>query len=543
MDVNDSDQQALLPRPGLPSRLWRSVLAVSVSMACLLLAVPAPGARARTFHTVLQDDGLSLFAPTWLPQFMAKLRWLGVDELRISAEWKIEAPDPNSPVAPREFRIDDPGAYDSPGMKLLDRAVRAAARAGIGVIIDPAFGAPLWATLHPTAGAFHSNIDVGKLVAWETMLARRYNGSFVPAGEHTPLPRVGTFTLWNEPNGPTFLQPQWRDGVAASADWIRELTELAYPAIKRASPGATVLIGNTSNAGSDVPSGSDGVAPMAFIRRLACVDAQLHPITDGACAHFRTVPADGFAHHPYERDAPPWVPSGAGQQGWAQMGDLPQLQSLLDRLVTMHRFAPGASDLWLTEQAYESNAELSNRPWSEPSQAQMNAASEYLAWRDPQTTSFAQFLLRDTLTYETLVFRYRTGRPAAQLAGTWTTGLMREDMTAKPALAMFRSPVVARVLAGAGSGGGGSSGGGELLEVWGRARPVRAPTKVRIQVRSGGAYRDAGSAVTDQNGIFDTEVAVAHVRPGLEVRFQWLAPTGTWQSSPRTGTLPIPGPT
>jgi hypothetical protein len=527
MDGEDRDRQ----------RLMRARVVTVVVVCAAFLTSPSAPAGARTLHTVLQDDALSLFAPGWLPRFTSRLRWLGVDELRISAEWKLEAPDPTSSVVPRGFRFSDPSEYDSPGMRLLDQAVRAAARAGIGVIIDPAFAAPLWATgAHDRAGGdFHTDIDVRQLVAWETMLARRYNGTFVPPGMHTPLPRVGAFTLWNEPNGPTFLRPQWVGGVPASADWTREVTVLAYPAIKRASPGATVLIGNTSDAGSDVPSAFDGVAPMAFIRRLACVDAQLHPISDGSCAHFHIVPANGFAHHPYERDAPPWEQSGAGQQGWAQMGDLPELQSLLDRLVAMHRLARGASNLWLTEQGYESNAELSNRPWSEARQAQMNAASEYVAWRDPQLQSFAQFLLRDTLTYETLVLRFRTGRPASQLAGTWTTGLMREDMTPKPAVAMFRSPVVARVLAGAGSAGP------ELLEVWGRARPARAPTDVRVQVGAGGAYRGVATAVTDANGIFDTEVA-AVFPPGSSVRFQWLAPGGTWQTSPATSTLPIPGP-
>jgi len=520
----------------------RARFVAGLVIVCLLAMGCAPGAVARPLHTVLQDDGLSLFAPGWLPQFIAKLRWLGVDELRISAEWKIEAPAPDSPHVPRGFRFSDPSEYRSAGMKLLDRAVRAAAGAGIGVIIDPAFSAPLWATSARLRGPgrpgslYRNDIDVGQLVAWETMLARRYSGKFTPAGERTPLPHVGTFTLWNEPNGFDFVRPQWVGGVAASADWTRAVTERAYPAIKRASPGALVLIGNTSDAGSNVPAHGAGVSAEAFIERLACVDASLRPVSDGSCAHFHTLPADGYAHHPYERDAPPWVPSGSGQDGWLQMGDLPQLQALLDRLVTMHRLAPGAANLWLTEQGYESNNELRNRPWTEAQQAQMNAASEYLTWRDPQARSFSQFLLRDTLVYETLALRASTGHDQAQRLGTWSTGLMREDMRAKPALAMFRSPVVVRALA--------SATGSSLLEVWGRARPARVPVPIRIQVRMGGRFVNLGAATTDANGIFDTELA-APVSPGpsgVSVRFQWLVPGGTWQTSPATGTTPIPGP-
>ena len=404
-------------------------------LAIVLSAVASPAAGARPFHTVLQDDDLSLFSPRSLPQYMNQLRWLGVDELRISAEWKIEAPSPDSAHPPVGFRADAPNSYSSPGIRLLDAAVRAADAVGLQVIVDPAFSAPRWATSdaseRPSGGWYNTNIDVRQAAAWEQMLARRYSGGFTPAGEGTSLPRVATFTLWNEPNERGYLKPQWMGGVAASADWYRRLVDMAYPAIKAASPSATVLIGNTSDSGVDAPAGSFGVAPLRFIERLACVDAKLNPVRDGPCAHFQTVPGDGYAHHPYERRALPWVPSGPGQDGWAQMGDVLQLQTLLNALVARHRLAPGAENLWLTEQGYASNAELGDMPWSEDQQAQLNAASEYLAWRDGQAASFSQFLLADTLTNETLALRARSGEPHALVAGTWTTGLLRENLAPK----------------------------------------------------------------------------------------------------------------
>src|SRR5205807_7550604 len=122
-----------------------------------------------------------------------------------------------------------------------DVAVGAAARAGLGVIIDPAFSAPRWATSDRASSSpnplYRTNINVAALAAWEAMLARRYSGRFTPVGADVRLPRVGAFTLWNEPNGAGFLEPQWRDRVPASADWERALVQLAYPAIKRVSPG------------------------------------------------------------------------------------------------------------------------------------------------------------------------------------------------------------------------------------------------------------------------------------------------------------------
>jgi hypothetical protein len=219
------------------------------------------------------------------------------------------------------------------------------------------------------------------------------------------------------------------------------------------------------------------------------------------------------------------------------MGDLPALQSLLDRLVAMHRFAPGVANLWLTEQGYESNAQLTELPWTEEQQADLNAVSEYLAWRDPQVASFSQFLLRDTLTAQTLALRARTDDPQAALSGTWTTGLEREDGTAKPALAMFRSPVVARLLAAqdpsaswlASSPAGAPTA---LLEVWGRVRPATSPTPVQVEVQDGGSatFRTAASVLTDQNGVFDTIVAIASGAPA-QARFQWWA-AGVRQTSP-----------
>jgi hypothetical protein len=517
-----------------------------------LALVWAPAAVARTLHTVLEDDQLSLFSPSSLSQFTSTLRWLGVDELRISAEWKLEAPDGGSPVAPRGFNAGDPRSYDSSvAMRLLDNAVRSASAAGLGVIIDPAFSAPLWATANspprPPGGDpwFNTDINVRELAQWETMLARRYAGSYIPAGQTTPLPRVETLTLWNEPNQQAYLAPQWRGGLPVSADWYRELVRLAYPAIKLASPGTTVLIGDTSAVGGSAALGNTGVPPLAFIRRLACVDQQLQRVTAGACAGFSELPGDGWSQHPYERAAPPWVPSGAADPDGAQMGDLGRLQALLDRLVAMHRLAPGAANLWLTEQGYESNAQLPEKPWTEAQQAYLDAVSEYLAWRDPQVASFSQFLLRDIRIAQTLALRAQTGNPRSLLLGTWTTGLERENGAAKPALAMFRSPVVARYLtrspATSWIASAPAGAPAELIEVWGRARPVSSPTLVEVQVADdgSGSFRDAGTVTTDGNGIFDQPVAIAAGIPAL-VRISWLAPGGRWQTSPAVQPIAFP---
>jgi hypothetical protein len=528
----------------------------------LLIAIAGlcagPGvAGARVIHTVLEDDQMSLFSPSELPSFIGTLRWLGVDELRISAEWKLEAPDPDSRSAPRGLDLSDPHTYDgSPAMQGLDRAVRAAAAGGVGVIIDPAFSAPLWGSANPRPRSFagdpwfNTDINVRELAQWEGMLARRYSGSYVPAGASSPLPRVRTFTLWNEPNQDGYLEPQWGAGhTPLSPDWYRRLVAAAYPAIKQASPQATVLIGNTSPVGGGAQVGNAGVPPLEFIRRLACVTAQLQPITTGSCADFHELPGDGWAQHTYERLEPPWVPSGSDDPDGAVMGDLGKLQALLNRLVALGRFTPPVENVWLTEQGYETNGQLAGKPWTEAQQAYLNAISEYLAWRDPQVQSFAQFLLRDSLTSQTLALRASTGRSLVEVPGTWTTGLERENGQPKPALSMFRSPIVVRPVSTSpvdswlpGSPAGAAD---QLMEVWGRVRPARSPTVVNVEVADGGSassYRAAAAAITDGNGIFNVIVPVSEgTQP--QVRFGWVQPHAGWQLSPAVVpvTFPVSG--
>jgi len=65
----------------------------------------------------------------------------------------------------------------------------------------------------------------------------------------------------------------------------RRLLYAAIPAIRRAAPGRTVLIGNT---------GSDA-SPLVYLRALACAPERGAPRARG-CATFAPLPGDGWAH-------------------------------------------------------------------------------------------------------------------------------------------------------------------------------------------------------------------------------------------------------
>jgi hypothetical protein len=490
---------------------------------------------ARQLPIVLEDDQGTLFStPPRRAAFFRTLRSLGVGIVRISSDWSEQAPDGSAGRPPAGFDARDPNAYPLSRMANLDMAVRAAAAAGITADVDIGFYAPRWATRSSPepdlAGAnpYHRYVNPTMFAAYAGMLARRYDGSFTPRGETRPLPRVNVFELWNEPNLGWDFEPQRVGGRAVSPDLYRRMVQLAYPAIKAINPAATVLIGNTSSVG--------GIAPIPFVEQLACVDRFLRPIRTGACAGFKQLPAGGFAHHPYEYTRPPWEASAG--PGEVPIAELSRLQWLLDRLVALHRLAPGAAHLWLTEAGYQSSDQLPGiSPWNEAQQAQFLAISEYEAWADPRAATFAQFQLRDSRVAATLRGREASGNHRLLLTGTWTTGLERQGGAHKAAFAMLRAPVVGRVL--------GSGAGCHAIEVWGRLQPDQARVQhVTVQFAlAPGGYQSVRRVWTGSDGVLDAVLRFAGAMPA-RVRLIFGSPGGSVLSPaaiPATlGTQPLP---
>jgi len=250
----------------------------------------------------------------------------------------------------------------------------------------------------------------------------------------TPLPRVDMFTIWNEPNHPAFLLPQWRDQaghrVPASPDEYRRMVVQSYRAIKAAQPDSAVLIGNTSSFGGRGPN--DPVAPLQFLRALACVNAHLRPLRTSECTGFHAVPGDGWAHHPYSLTGTPAKAADAGHRDDVYMGDLGRLARTLDRLVAMRRLAPGLRSIYITEYGYETHPLLGRPALSQDRQALYLTWGEYLASRIPNVKMFSQFLLRDQPPAPSVVSA-SLRRPHGQ----FYSGLEEADGTPKLALQSF----------------------------------------------------------------------------------------------------------
>jgi hypothetical protein len=459
----------------------RTALIAAVIAALALGSAPA---RAAPYETMIQDDNVLVYgSDSDVATGMGLLRNLGVDRARITLPWSLAAPRPKDRRKPRGFRADQPDAYASSArtyrstfMYNIDRAVLVGARYGVKIDLDLGFGAPRWA-----AAGFGSKDHFGavyhpspaEFARFARAMARRYSGRFAPVHGKVVLPRVDVFELWNEPNVPTFLQPQWQSGVAVAADQYRAMVQAAYPAVKAVNRRAKVLIGVTAPGGGTRGGATSPVAPIPFLRRLACVDGRLHPVRDGGCRHFRRVPGDGISHHPYALKSPPGVPTS--DPNVVRVANLDRITQLTARLVSRHRFAPGTRDLWLTEFGYETNDPVRTKPWTLDQQTRLLAQAEYLSQRNPRVRAITQFLLRDVLTAPALRLANRGGR--GRYPGSWQTGLYYEDFRPKPSAGTFPLTLL----------------------------PFRDGTSVGI----------FGHIRTDRNG-------------GLAVRIEGLQPDGTW---------------
>jgi hypothetical protein len=469
----------------------------------LALGGSAPAARASPgLETVIQDDAALLHpgAPR-VRATMRQLRALGFDRVRLTATWSSLTRSPGSRHRP-SFDAANPAAYEQDRWRRLDTAVRSARAAGLRVMIDVGFWAPRWAA-HGAGPRVRARIDPAAFADFAVAIARRYSGSFWPrapsaspaptppppppaatpplipglpaaraaATASAALPSIDMLALWNEPNHPAFLLPQWRRShgrpVPASPGVYRAMVRAAYPAIKHARPEVSVLVGNTSSRGG--LNGHGPVAPLRFLRQLACVDEHLRPLRDGGCAHFTTLPGDGWAHHPYSLTSPPNATSSGIRSDDIYLGNLPRLAHTLDRLAAKHRITAGMRSIYLTEFGYETRPLSKRHNVTESVQARYLTWGEYLASRVPTVRMFGQFLLRD-LPPAATVQSDSPQRPYGQ----FYTGLQHADGTAKPACRSFRAGLFAQRI-----------GAGRVL-LFGRLRLGPAPRRIVVQASSDG---------------------------------------------------------
>jgi hypothetical protein len=500
------------------------LLLVAAVIGVIVLGRPAAARAAHTQTAIIEDN--RLFGDP--DPFLARFRALGVQTVRVIVNWASTTPDWSSAKAPK-FDGANPDDYPAANWAPYDTAVRRATAYGLKIEFTVTGGAPRWAEgpglprtgLNPN---FAWKPDPTRFRRFVQAVGKRYDGSFTPRGQSSPLPAVRFWTIWNEPNFGEDLGPQAIDGSAVpdGPRMYRNLVAAGWAALHatghshdRIVIGSFAAQGISHRPSRAYPQGLPGnygqMKPLPFIRALYCLDGGYRPLrgraaaalgcptTAAGSARFRAANpglfnASGVADHPYSgANSPAGVPhTDPSFATFAQLVGLERALDTVNRAYRSGRHYPIYSD----EYGYITRPPAA-RPYVSPSTAAyyLNWA-EYLSWRNPRVASYAQYLLDD---------------PAPERAGRagFASGLLTASDQPKLTFAAFRLPLylpqthVRR---------------GRALEVWGDARPAaslrltagRPTVAIQLQAHSRGPFKTVRTVrITSPEGYIDVRQTFA----------------------------------
>lgn len=409
-----------------------------------------------------------------------EIRDLGVTRVRVLVYWRRFAPAPDSRRRPN-FDATDPAAYPAETWGPLDRLFAATSRRGISVQLTPTGPVPRWASQRQRDN--YTEPSTREFQAWMTALGRRYGA------------RTALWSIWNEPNHPEFLRPQYSGGRPASPAIYRGLYLAALRGLRASGNGRDlVLFGETAPRGQ-----SKSVNPIPFLKGALCLDRSYRPTR--RCAPLRM---DGYAHHAYTTSAGPrFRPPNTDE---VTIGVIDRLATALDRAARARAVRPRV-DLYLTEFGIQSYPDkISGVPLAR--QAEYLAIAERMAYANPRVRSFSQYLMRDD--------QPREATSAFARFGGFETGLRRSNGRKKPSYEGFRLPLAVA-----------DYGSSDVL--WGRVRPSPRATQVKLEVSTGGAWKRLKQVRTNSNGVYG--MRAAH-RANQRYRVRWTSPEGVTFTGP-----------
>lgn len=513
-----------------------------LALATLLLAsICAPAAHAAPDQAsiMMDDDQLLYRNNTIQSRTLVTMRSLGADAVRATILWRTVAEGAdlnNADIARlktekernrarrqrRRFKATNPRTYPTRNWDRYDNLVKHATQLGMRVYFTITGPGPRYGhrkappSQRANAGTFRP--IPSQFRAFAQAVGTRYSGRYRDEnGVRRRLPRVSLWTIWNEPNQPGWLSPQWANDVPASPALYRDLYFAGRQGLERSGHGGdAILLGETAPLGSDKSGPRNGIKPIPFLRELVCVkpDGTQYTGADATarqCQDFDKngpLKAVGFAHHPYTKKIAPSVAPRTPDE--VTMGNIGTLGPFLDTLSTQSggKIAAGLP-IFLTEFGYESNPPDPRNGIPYMRQAQFNQLADFLAYNDPRVMATTQFLLRDVgpLT------RYPRGSRLYWF--TYQSGLYTVRGRAKPAAFSYALPFVTYP-AGAGTTG-----------FWGqlRFRPNGAQDTAVIMWRANpkAEWQQVGAGIaTSFRGFFTG--SVADPAPGGEYRAVYVDP-------------------
>jgi hypothetical protein len=456
-----------------------------VILLVLLAAFPAAAAASSTQTMTFEAPGELLDASTQV-RTLQEIHDFGVDRVRVLVYWESYAPAARSKKRPA-FDATNPDAYPAGTWSRLDGLFDAARARGITVQLTLTGPVPKWATKTKRDNVTSPNPK--EFQAFATAVGRRYGD------------RVDVWSIWNEPNHPAFLRPQFVNKHAKSPRIYRNLFLAGQRGLRASGNGAdTLLFGETAPRGTPRV-----VAPLAFLRGALCLDSSYH--RRGHCAR---VAAGGYAHHAYTtRVGPRFRPPDHDD---VTIGVLSRLTNALDRAGRAGAIPRGLG-VYLTEFGIQSTPD----PFvgvTLARQAEYLGIAEHMAYVNPRVKSFSQYLLKDD--------KPRKGKRVERYSG-FESGLRRSNGRAKPAYDAFRLPLAIEAY-------------GRSDVLWGRVRPLPSRTQVTILVspRKGRSFRPLRTLTTNHRGVFGLR---AKHHKNQRYRVRWTAPGGkVWLGPPIRAT-------
>ncbi len=445
-------------------------------LALVLLAALPAAASASPRQPVAFEAPRELLSPDDRDRTLDEIRDFGVTQVRQLVYWKSFSPRPKSKTKPSRFDASNPDSYPSGTWARLDELVASAGERGISLHFTLTGPVPRWATK-----ARRDNVTrpiPKEFRAWATAVGRRYGAA------------VDTWSIWNEPNQPQFLAPQYRNGKPYSPGLYRRLYQVGVRGLKANPENAkdTFLLGETSPRGN-----SKVVYPLDFFRRTLCLDSKYRK--EKKCG---TLDADGYAHHAYTTaKGPRFVPPDRRD---ITLGVLSRLVVALDK-AGKAKALPRGLPVYLTEFGIQSRPDRIQGVTFAKQAAYLSIA-EHMAYVNPRVRSFSQYLMSDDPQRASELNRY---------AG-FESGLRTNKGKKKPAYKAFRLPLAVE-----------SYGRSDVL--WGLVRQHRAATKVTIEIDPPGkkGFRKLRTVSATGSGVY--ALRVAHV-DGRRYRVKWTSPSG-----------------
>jgi hypothetical protein len=478
------------------------------SLCALLAACSALGAGALASSQALASHGQTVFfegssvllKPSTREHAISQLQHLGVKALRVELYWREVAPSPNASKKPN-FEASNPASYN---WSDYDWLIGKATALHWKVLLTVTSPVPKWASSNHT---YYTGPDDQDFKEFMTAVGRHYGS------------QVSLFAIWNEPNDAASLLPQFTSsGAPASPRIYRGLYQYGYAGLQAAGIShPKVLIGETAPTGEDSLSRSyarkygliHDVAPLAFLRGMLCLNS--HYKKASACGRLQ---ATGYAHHAYtQKSGPFYVPPPRDD---VMIGVLSRLERALN--LAAGAGAINSLPIYLTEFGVQSKP---NKYYgvSLQKQAEWDALSEYIAYRDPRVAAFSQYLLRDDPL---------GGPPGSGTRGGFVgfqTGLETVNGTPKPLYSAWPVPLVV-------------SREGHGFALWGLVRPTTGATKVTVLFKAKGAkkYKVLKKQTTNAQGYWSFSSSTH----AASWRVQWTSPKGVKYEGPAIGATRAP---